>query len=573
MKTILALSLSLTLVLAQGPQDTGSLCRELLGFIQQELTVRNMEKSLDRLNRKLTLAMLSSLRNSELKDVDLLQNQELLSLFESMKKIDPDFEKLLSKNKSYSSYKFWQWLGLSSTPKSISYQNMANKWAKIQREQPELFTGLESEHLLDEWDLKTAGLLEGYKELHLDDPQLKASVEKTALLFNSAYQDLIDSEQSKDPNAQITKVKKSINDLQKSFGRSAQDLLLKSLNDYQYTCDKDQFGPSLEALACSPEDQLGINLDSGLVDISRVLSSEFLNKNQTPPDEKGFIKIRPYEYENTNYNASFCVRDPAIVDTVVVHHSGTPNTDTPQDIHNIQVVQNENNVDSLGRADPWYMIAYNYVLNAGYEGETQQTPKVYRGRPSQIKGAHAGGYVEIDKMNPKAREKFLNSTVTCGYNLDEDKEHKIDKLDERGKENRQRNAKQGLVSANLTSVGVLVTGNYAPDIVDGQLNPSGYPTDGPVRYPSTSALKASAKLICQLRSTEHPNLTKISDHNYIKIKRNYENGKPYAGSCCPGTVYLRMQKLHELVKQECPQFEFQLDISPKETVCPFLRKL
>ncbi len=129
----------------------------------------------------------------------------------------------------------------------------------------------------------------------------------------------------------------------------------------------------------------------------------------------------------------------------------------------------------------------------------------------------------------------------------------------------------GYVSANITSVGVLVTGNYAPDILNGRPNPSGYPRNKAPRYPGQQTLKATASLICKLRSGDYKNLKKITDHNWIKLKKAVADGASGAGTCCPGTVYKRMQALLDLVNEQCPQYDFQLDISPKDKVCEFLR--
>ncbi len=91
-----------------------------------------------------------------------------------------------------------------------------------------------------------------------------------------------------------------------------------------------------------------------------------------------------------------------MVDTAVVHHSASDNKETPQDINDTQVVMHENERNSAGEPDPWYMIAYNYVIKSPYENEAGET-KVYRGRPDKMKGAHAGAYVNLEQVDPQAK--------------------------------------------------------------------------------------------------------------------------------------------------------------------------
>ncbi|MEX1099161.1 MAG: hypothetical protein WEB87_01975, partial [Bacteriovoracaceae bacterium] len=260
-------------------------------------------------------------------------------------------------------------------------------------------------------------------------------------------------------------------------------------------------------------------------------------------------------------------------DTVVIHHSATSNELDPQDIHDLQVVSHENDRDSAGNPDPWYMIAYNYVVKAPYEDDARDPPQVFEGRPDHIKGAHAGGHVNLDQLDPKVRRLVENSNIQCGWNKDKDSGHQMDTVSENATDLAREEINDGFVSANITSVGVLVTGNFAPDILNGRPNVSGYPANGPVRYPSETTLRTTAKLICKLKNGDYPNLRKITDHNYARIKKNLADGEGYFGTCCPGTVYYRLNKLLELTKEECPEHQFALDISPKEHLCHFLENL
>lgn len=566
------------LISAQGTDDR-EVCKELMDHIYSKITLQNLNLSLKRVNNKIVLAYASALKESDRLKINLRKDPELLSIIESMAEIDEKLKPLLDNNQQYGTYSFWTFLPfLRTATEGISYQKIITKWRDFQNTRPELFKSLEPEHLLDSWDTKTAKLIENYSKLDVKDTRLDSQLKDTANQFEKSLQDLI-SEVYKDSDEALDKTKKSSKKLAEQFNERAKKIFWDSLDDFSNFCDIDDIKIILEQenLACpfaeepSLESKLVRNLDA----ISDVLTFNYLNKNQTKPLKpviKPELKVTKVNYENINYNGSFCERSPNAVDTVVIHHSAMPNTETPQDINDIQVVMHENDRDSSGRADPWYMLGYNYVIQSKYRNISEDLP-VFTGRPDNIRGAHAGAYVNLDQVDEKARNALLNFDTRCGWNTDRDENHTIDRLNTRAIQSHQTQLARGYVSANETSVGVLVTGNYAPDIIGGRANPGGYPRNGRVRYPSESTLRTAAKLICKLKKETHPNLRKISDHNLIKIKRDLARGVSYVGTCCPGTVYKRMNKILQLTKEECPEYNFALDISPEENVCTFLKRL
>lgn len=525
------------------------------------------------------IAFLSALENSDKQGINLRRNPELLSLLESMKKIDPDFENYMRNNHTYLRYDFWNFLPFGQVhSQTITYQEVVGKWKQLQSQRPNLFKGLEKEYLLDDWDVKTGELLQSYSNLNIEESNLAAEVGRLAQQYQNNYQDLVSPNDGNYSRA-IKETKAKVDKLHESFNVSSKEIFWDGLNGYQKTCERDKINEilSAEQLSCpySAPEEPAVALSKQLQDISRVISSDFLNQNSKAPEkpkEEPF-KVHDYAYKNINTLGSYCERDPKLADTVVIHHSGTRAEATPQDLHDLQVVSHENDRDAAGRADPWYMIGYNYVIQANYDESDTQEPKVYRGRPENVKGAHAGGYVNMSQVDPKVQELLKNAQFQCGWNEDGDAEHGIDKLSPNAVAQTQRQIQDGYVSANITSVGVLVTGNYAPDIIGNTLNIGGYPANGAVRYPTEGTLRASAKLICSMRSGNFPNLRKITDHNYIKIKKAMADGGLPNGTCCPGTVYYRMNRILELTKEECPEHNFALDISPEEYLCPFLKKL
>lgn len=592
MKILLCSLLAFTLCFGQDQAAPDSVCKELLNYIYKDITLKNMRLSLERLNKKMMLGFAASLANSEREGVNLSKDRELLSLLESMREIDPDFEDYLQKNRPYRSYRFWNFFTFSRVkPDKISYQDIVSKWKELQTSRPELFRGLEERYLLDEWDEKTSELLQNYSSLNISDSDLSRDIASLSERYEKNLQDIVKGSDG-DYIQALQDTKKDVDSLHESFNKSSQELFWQSLDDYQDICSLESMNQMLSAdtLSCPyVEDESAKSyLSKNLRDISNVLSSDFLNENDSPPikptppaapgdsepsESKELIKIHPYDYQNINYAGNFCVRDTKLADTVVIHHSGTDNRDTPQELNDNQVIMHENDRDSAGNPDPWYMLAYNYVVKASYDEGSSDKPKVYTGRPDHIKGAHAGAYVNLNQVDPKVRKLVKEADIKCGWNSDRDKEHSIDRVAEGPTNLTKRQIQNGYVSANITSVGVLVVGNYAPDIIGRSINPDGYPSNGPVRYPTDDALRTSAKLICQLKSDKYPNLRKITDHNYIKIKKAMADGSGTYGTCCPGTVYRRMDRMLELTKEECPEHTFALDISPEDKICSFLKAL
>jgi hypothetical protein len=169
-------------------------------------------------------------------------------------------------------------------------------------------------------------------------------------------------------------------------------------------------------------------------------------------------------------------------------------------INDTQVVAHENDRDPDGNPDPWYMIAYNYAITADYNSNEV---KVYQGRPDNLRGSHAGGKVNLDQLDPVVQDLIKDYNFVCGYNRDEDPNHIIDERDKRVEERYKEELQDGYISANMTSVGVAVIGNYMPDLIRSgsgySPNPSGFPSNGPTRYPTDAALKNVGELICKLK--------------------------------------------------------------------------
>ena len=221
------------------------------------------------------------------------------------------------------------------------------------------------------------------------------------------------------------------------------------------------------------------------------------------------IDIAKQDYTR-NTKASFCMRPPEMVDTVVIHHSETSSTATPAYINELHLARGT-------ATDPWYMIAYTYVINSPYKGATVPTPLVTDGRPIEIAGAHAGSNVFIP-MDSEQAKIWADKKILCG------KENEVPTFD-------ATLVKNGKIKANVTTIGVVINGNYAPFAKN---NPGGYSKRAP-RYPTDKTQDMIARLSCQLQK-KYPRMKYIKWHNY------------YHDTSCPGTIKSYIGQIKTLAK-------------------------
>ncbi|MES2527394.1 MAG: peptidoglycan recognition family protein [Bdellovibrionota bacterium] len=199
-----------------------------------------------------------------------------------------------------------------------------------------------------------------------------------------------------------------------------------------------------------------------------------------------------------NSRASFCKRPVDMVDTIVLHHTATSSSASAQDINRMHL--NEGTA-----ADPWYMVAYSYLVGAAYPGDSRPANAVIEGRPLDIVGAHAGSNVFLP-MTDTQRQIWDSGQVVCGRD---------------GEEFSVNNTlvQNGRIKANVTTIGVSVIGNYSPRSIS---NPLGYNRSRP-RLPSVGTIDMIARLSCQLQK-KYPNMKSIKWHSQ------------YHSTECPGTI-------------------------------------
>jgi hypothetical protein len=222
-----------------------------------------------------------------------------------------------------------------------------------------------------------------------------------------------------------------------------------------------------------------------------------------------FVKMNKEEYPR-NENASYCLRPTEMVDTIVIHHSETPSTETAMNINRFHLNRGT-------PEDPWYMIAYSYVINTPYPGASTPSPKVTEGRPMEIVGAHAGSNAFVP-MNEEQQKMWDEGKITCGKTGGE---FKVD----------MNLLRDGRIKANVTTIGLVVIGNYAQF---SRSNPNGYAANKP-RIPTNQTLELVAKTSCQLQK-RYPNIKTIKWHNF------------YQSTTCPGILKNYVAQINTIAK-------------------------
>lgn len=239
---------------------------------------------------------------------------------------------------------------------------------------------------------------------------------------------------------------------------------------------------------------------------------EFVIEHTAPAEPEWPEELIPITYVDykRNTKASFCTRPTDMIDTIVIHHSETPATTTATQINDYHLARGT-------KDDPWYMIAYTYVVNSPYAGTTKPKALVTEGRPIEYVGAHAGSNAWAT-MDETQKKLWNDKTVLCG------KEGETPKFD-------SSMVKNGKIKANITTAAIVVNGNYAPYSTS---NPGGYSKRSP-RYPTNDTQDMIARLSCQLQK-KYPRIKYMKWHNF------------YTATTCPGNIKSYIGKIKTLAK-------------------------
>lgn len=234
------------------------------------------------------------------------------------------------------------------------------------------------------------------------------------------------------------------------------------------------------------------------------------NPKLPEPPLAELIEIKTIDYEK-NPNATYCKRPIEMIDTIVIHHSASSSLTTPTEI-------NHHHINRSSNGNEWYMVGYSYLINAPYKGNSSPELQVTQGRPLDIVGSHAGSF-SFTKMNNEQKKMWNDELIKCGK---PEQEFKVDQDLINGEK----------IKTNVTSIGVVVIGNYAPF---SPYNPGGYDPKSP-RNPTLETLDAIARLSCQLQKS-YPRMKNIKWHSY------------YKDTSCPGNLRERINKIISLSKE------------------------
>jgi hypothetical protein len=575
-KQILSLILALnifqaSIVYSQDTSKYTDTCKQLLEWIYKELTLKNFDKSVERTNKKLLASMLITLKNN--KSIKLQNHPNLLVLWKSMKELDPKFEKFLKKNKPYRKFTnrgfFTQMFGglILDDVDSVNYFDAIESWSNLQTTNPEYFKGLPTELKLDKWDLVTAKLIEDAGKVKYENNDKVNVLKEITSLSNRLKRLAIDhSELIALDNVGIHDIKKSLDYIQKNIVNKIKKISKDNKGEFSKVCNEKDFetiiNQSPENYVCPIEITSSNSLtliQNKLVKLANVIPNiDQLNLvykpevpvlasevDNTEAGTSAVDKLCPVEIDymkvkKPSPNATYNMRSNSMVDTVVIHHTGTATK-----LKTSAEVIHRGHIDRTTDNDAWYMVGYNYLISLGGNGATIKKPAIIKGRDSNFRGAHAGG--NTLPLPIKEIEKLMNTYqfYNCKQILDDEyssfpiKQVQKKNICEDGVENRSSSydyncgalasniaalSKNGAISGNMTSIGVAIIGNFAKHSGKSFMGKKLYNSKTlNVSQVKTTLIPKLVKLITALKK-DYPGIKRIVPHSYFN------------NSECPGTV-------------------------------------
>jgi hypothetical protein len=515
---------------AQAMPEREKHCQELLDWIYKDLTLQNLDQSIERTKTKIMMSMLSSLQHV---NQNLKNHPEMAILWKSIAELDPSFEEQLKNNSSFRQYIFWRKNEWKQT-KSLNFFEAVNALSELQKKSPELFK-MDQKYHLDKWDLMTANMVD-----HIDEISFQHQEQKDKILaLSKELKDFVDSPSQKfKTQADLTALKEDLDNVHAGIYKKMQTLYPKYLEDYQYGCRHEEL-KSLDALKLShylclaPAEEALPDINPLLKELTTVMTLKSFNSLTAPtivlppvvapPRPRDIIdnlEIKKLNYPvNKNKNATHCLRDMSLVDSLIIHHTATTNKMTPEGI-------NRDHINNSTRNDQWYMIGYNYLVSTTQHGGSASSPSIIQGRPPEMAGAHAGGFTK--ELDEKQIENLKTQKINCG-NENEMIEDTADSILQ----------PDNTINANFTSLGIAVIDNFEARYT---VNAGGVVVfrnvQGGVKpkHPSDSVLREVAKLACKIQR-DYPNVKKIYPHSYFRA------------TVCPGTLIAYLNKIVEYANQ------------------------
>lgn len=542
--------------------DPDELCQDVLSWIYKDLTVKNLEKSIERTKKKLVAGIIVTLKNNQLKSLD--SQPQLAELWLSMNKLDPNFEKYLKKNKPYRKfmdYNFFDRIFGRANPNETEIHNFFNlikMWKDLQKNQPQYFKGLDDNLKLDDWDLATSDIVDKVGTLTYENSTVLNNIRKISQDLKSFAPNPQKIFQGK--NKSLKKISSDIDNIQESILESIVEVFTNNFDEYKDYCSQEDFfkmlNDSISAEFCPiemPSTTPSLSIRKNLRLIANVLKKHDLNSTFRPekpilvpevttPDPTVSnvntlcpVKIDYSRVKKSSKYTTFNTRGSDLVDTIIIHHTGDEtNLSTDAElIHKTHV-------------NKWHMVAYNYFISFGGNGATIDKPRIIQGRDPSYQGAHAGG--QTLPLAPSILNKFIDQSqeFNCREVLDEEQsmtskvntkticEETTDELPSLAKKKALKCASNssiiadidsdGTANGNLTSIGIALLGNFATEHRTTFFGEDLYASKKVhISKVKDQAIEKLVSLINALKA-DYPNLKKIVPHSYYRPTR------------CPGSV-------------------------------------
>ncbi|MAZ47146.1 MAG: hypothetical protein CME65_01200 [Halobacteriovoraceae bacterium] len=505
-------------------------CRNILNWIYSDLTIENLDRSYDRLMNKFLLGLMHVHQRTQ---NDYRFQPEMTRIFNTLAQIDGDFNPLLAGNFSrlITSF-FYQTPNL--TPSNMN--TVFESWRNLQRTSPDLFEGLDPRYLLDDWDQVTINTLGELSQYEFDNQAYRQRLNLLASSLENAQTNVLNGD-----GIDVDRLRTMIDLTEGELNNILSDKFENTMNEFGEICTSEDLSLLIqqESFSCP------VRLPAGSSDLSNQLNliGNVLNQSESLLLDRPSLQLGDNtEVELTDYprndraESTYCLRNPDLISMIVIHHTETPSSSTPQYI-------NEIHLDKVSGGEPWYMVGYNYLISESFNpGEVS----VVQGRPPNIKGAHAGGYTP--PLSAEERAFYADKTIMCGNRHIGFTEVPVLSTDL--PQHNQMNSEGGL-SGNLISYGIAVVGNYAPRSyreISGIITPVNLyasPVTPPV---SLDVLRRTATVACDLQK-ENPNIRTIVPHRYFKYTK------------CPGSIMNNLQTIANLAQAQGCQFDIQLNNS------------
>ena len=508
-------------------------CPQVLDLMYRGFTIDNLDHSYDRLMNKFLLAIYYANLNKN----NSTQNQSnVTNALNQARSLDASLDQYISPEDNYYRSFFSRFFGgfLGSRSHSVpasrtstqSLQQTLSNWMDLQSNNPEIFQGMSEEFKFDEWELSS---------YNLQDSEFENRLEQLASQLNSSRADLLQGRQFND-TALKSLIEQTSSELVSGMNNSYAD----RLHNYQSVCSEEDLSLYIQSEnAICPV----LSENTSFNDINDQLNQLALLINRTDlmstPEVDTPEPIYQVEYETNDSNgATHCLRDTDMITTIVLHHTGTRSSLTPIEINNSHLQQSSEVSGNPPVSEPWYMISYNYLISETFQGATEAEPRVFQGRPPEMKGAHAGAYSA--RISNAQRRSLSRRTIQCGNNTDGFQT--IPAL------HTSQMSRGNYLSGNLDSLGIAVIGNFDDVVIryiDGIPIPSAVNRDNIVSHPSDQVLEKVAKLSCDLQK-RYPSITRIVPHRYFKETE------------CPAALLLYFDRIKQRTQELGCNFDFIL---------------